>query len=113
MRTWGRPNGSKTWVEVTTDANGYDDLVWITTLCQTLKLNLGESPFHADYGIPAHESIVQQVFPDFYVTLTQQQYASHFASLIISRQSSTTPTYLVNVTTQQGVKINATVPIPI
>lgn len=101
------------WVQVDTDSNGYNDLVWLTTLIQTLKLNLNESPFYATYGIPAQQSVVQQVFPDYYVALTQQAFSQYFASLLISKQSgTTTPTYLVNVTTHQGVKINANVAVP-
>lgn len=113
MRTFGRvydANGKPTWVVVMTDANGFDDFVWITTLIQCLKLNLGESPFYANYGIPAHPSIVQQVFPDFYVAQTQQQFAPYFASLIVAKQSLPTPTYKVNVTTHQGVKVAASIP---
>lgn len=101
MRTWGRDRDGK-WVEVSTDANGFDDAVWITTLIQCLLLNLGESPFYANYGIPAHPSVVTQVFPDFYVARTQQQFASRFASLVIAKQQSATPTYRINVTTHQG-----------
>lgn len=90
MRTWGRINGGVngvggTWVEVTTDANGDNSNVWLTTLCQTLLLNLGESPFWASYGIPAQQSIVTQVFPDFYAARTQSQFAQYFASLTIQR----------------------------
>lgn len=96
---------------VTTDAQGQDDSVWLTTLIQVLKLNLGESPFYANYGIPAKPSVVQQVFPDFYVARVQQQFAQYFASLIVAKQPSTlNPTYLVNVTTHQGVKITASIP---
>ena len=35
MRTYGRnynPDGTYTWVEVSTDANGYNDDVYLTTL---------------------------------------------------------------------------------
>ena len=108
MRTYGRivnPDGSKTWVEVQTDSQGYNDYVWITTLIQCLKLNLGESPFYSNYGIPAHPTIVQQVFPDYYVSATQQQFSPYFANLAISRIPISTPTYRVNITTQQGVKV--------
>jgi hypothetical protein len=97
---------------VAPDTNGNLDLLWVTTLCQTLLLNLGESPFYANYGIPAHPSVVSQVFPDYYIAYTQQQFAQYFASLIISKQPLPTPTYMVNVTTHQGVKLNAQVPIP-
>lgn len=108
MRTYGRVNqvGGQggTWTEVTTDANGHDDAVWITTLIQCLKLNLGESPFYANYGLPAHQAVIQQVFPDYYVALTQKQFAQYFASLIISKLPGRTPTYQVNITTTQGAK---------
>ncbi|MHB8817314.1 MAG: hypothetical protein ACYDAE_29180, partial [Steroidobacteraceae bacterium] len=85
------------------------------TLCQVLKLSLNESPFYADWGIPAHDSVVQQVFPDYYVSLIQQRFAPSFASLIISRNGvdpDGNPLYQVNVTTHQGVKLNASVPVP-
>jgi hypothetical protein len=116
VRTYGRipdGQGGLQWVEVTTDSNGNNDLVWLTTLCQVLLLNLGESPFYAQYGIPAQQSVLQQVFPDYYVALTQQLFAPYFASLLISRTNTNPPTYRVNVTTHQGVKLNASVPIAI
>lgn len=116
MRTYGRiPNaqGQLVWVEVTTDANGNNDFVYLTTLCQVLLLNLGESPFYATYGIPQAQSVLQQLLPDYYVALTQQLFAPYFASLVISRVNTNPPTYQVGVTTHQGVKLNASVPIPI
>jgi hypothetical protein len=116
MRTYGRitnADGSKTWVQVTTDADGYDDMVWVTTLCQVLQLNLNESPFFANYGIPAHESIVTQVFPDYYVAVTQSQFAQYFASLIIAKVPGPDPVYNINIITNKGVKINASIPVPI
>ena len=78
MRTFGRvyalnkdgsrqkpqPPGYPYWQQVSTDANGYNDAVQLTTLCQVLQLNLGESPFYANFGIPAVPTIVQQVQPD-------------------------------------------------
>ncbi len=109
LRTWGRTYdayGVPTWVEVTTDDNGYNDAVWLTTLIQCLKLSIGESPFYANHGIPAQRSIIQQIFPDFYVTQTQAQFAQYFASLIISKvPDRQDPTYQVNVVTHQGSKI--------
>lgn len=117
LRTWGRPflqDGSRgQWTEVTTDpTTGLNDLVYVTTLAQVLLLNLGESPFFANYGIPAHQSVVTQVFPDFYVTYTQQQFAGYFANLIVSKRPLPSPTYNVNVTTHAGQKLNADIPIP-
>lgn len=109
LRTYGRitnPDGGKTWVQVTTDDQGFDDQVYLTTLIQCFKLNLGESPFYADYGIPAHPSVVQQVFPDFYVTRTQQRFAGYFASLTVAKvPGTTTPTYNVNVLFKNGAKM--------
>ena len=113
MRTYGRvyTNGASKWVEVSTDASGANDYVWVTTLIQCLKLNLGESPFYANFGIPAKPSVVQQVFPDFYVSRTQQQFASYFANIVVAKVPSTTPTYNINITTNNGVKIAASIPV--
>lgn len=125
MRTWGRVpvdgygarlgidfilgesplGGSKPfrWVEVPTDENGFNDAVWLTTLIQTLKLNLGESPFFANYGIPAKISVLQQIPPDFYVARTQQQFAQYFSNLQITADNTAAePTYFVSVIFENG-----------
>lgn len=115
MRTYGRVYdefGGYKWVEVDTLPNGNNDRVWLTTLIQCLKLNLGESPFFANYGIPAHPAIIQQIFPDFYVSRTQQQFAPYFASLIITKVPNTEePTYNVNAVLNDGTKINMDIPV--
>jgi hypothetical protein len=114
VRTYGRiffPNHTYQWVEVDTQADGNNDAVYLTTLAQVLLLNLNESPFYANYGIPAHPAVVQQVFPDFYVTRTQQQFSGRFASIIISKDPLPTPTYEVAVTTHSGTKLGLSVPI--
>lgn len=116
MRVYGRvtnPDGSKRWEVVQTAPSGDNSLVYVTALCQVLALNLGESPFYASAGIPAAQSVIQQVYPDYYVTLTQQSYAPFFASLLINRTDDSPPTYSVNVVTVQGVTINADVQIAI
>lgn len=100
------------WVQVSTDAQGFDDYVWAVTLIQTLLLNRGESPFYADRGIPAQQSVVQQVPPDFFVALTQQQFAGFFAALTLAKLGGPDPAYRINLTTQQGVAVNEVVPIP-
>ena len=45
--TWNatniNPNVSYQWKEVTTDANGYNDAVYVTALCQILQLQTGLS----------------------------------------------------------------------
>lgn len=108
MRTYGRVDGQ--WQVVQTDENGNDDLVWITTMIQCLKLNLGESPFFSQYGIPAKQSVIQQVWPDYNVAVTQRQFSGYFASLIIAKQPGRIPTYRINATTKQGAVISATIP---
>jgi hypothetical protein len=123
MRTYGRivPDplypDVKQWVVVETDANGFDDMVWLTTVVQTIRLNLGESPFYANYGIPAHASVMSQIAPDTYLSKIQQQYAPYFLSLIISRQADAvdergilSPYYLVSVITKYGAFLSAQVP---
>lgn len=125
MRVWGRrynvldPN-QWTWVSVETDENGANDLALVTALVQVLKLSLGESPFYGDYGIPGHQSVTTQIFPDYYAALTQQRYAPYFSSLIITRRPDTrtsikeapVPTYDVRVITHQGIHLTASTTIP-
>jgi hypothetical protein len=123
MRTYGRivPNplfpDVKKWVEVDTDVNGFDDMVWLTTLIQVVKLNLGESPFFSNYGIPAHPSVVAQIAPDLYMSRIQQQFSPYFLSLIISKQPNAvdengipSPSYLVSVITTYGASLTAVIP---
>ncbi len=108
MRTWGRTYnelGVPTWVEVSTDANGYNDAVYLTTLIQCLKLNLGESPFFANYGIPAQQSVMTQIFPDFYTYQTQSQFAQYFVSLTVQKVQASTPTYDITAVTHTGAVI--------
>ncbi len=108
MRTYGRlyaEDGTYTWVEVSTDPNGYDDQVWLTTLAQVLQLHLGESPFYANYGIPQYRSVVAQLWPDFYVAQTQQQFAAFFASLQIASVPGVEPQYNITATLHNGAQI--------
>ena len=113
MRNWARitnADGSKSWVEVTTDANGFNDSVYISALAQTLRLNLNESPFFATLGIPQQQTIITQVFPDWYVQEIQDYYSQFFAALSISRVPlSSPPVYQVSILTNAGAIINATV----
>lgn len=122
MRTYGRvqqpfpPSGVQqsqatyfpnyVWVEVSPDANGNQDYIYITALLQCLRLNLGESPFWANFGIPAKVSIQTQVAPDYYVALIQTYFSQFFASLIIAKMpttpNNTTPVYNVNIVRKNG-----------
>jgi hypothetical protein len=120
MRSYGRTQdvltGKKTWQVVMTDVQGFNDSIWLTTLAQVLKLNLGESPFFGDWGIPAHPSVVLQIAPDYYMVLTQQRFASYFASLILTRvldavdaDGRPAPAYQINCLTNYGASIGVRV----
>jgi hypothetical protein len=114
MRTYGRAgqvNGyGGQWVVVTTDAAGFNDSVYLLNLVQVLKLGLGESPVYSNYGIPATQSVIQQIFPDYYLMQTQTQFAPYFASLVITRvPTAPTPTYDINVVTHSGAVISQTI----
>ena len=122
-RIWGRvytvpptPTnpGTYTWQVVTPDANGVADYVYATNLAQVLALELGESPFYANAGIPGQRSVMQQLFPDFYANLTQQNFAQYFAALTIVRQVPTVdsvgPIYNVNVTRHDGSIFQQAIP---
>lgn len=115
MRTYGRTvdeNGHKTWVVVESDqATGSDSWVWVTTLCQALLLNLGESPFYAQYGLPAQQAILQQIQPDYYVSRTQQQFAQRFASLIVAKDPQP-GVYKINAVLLEGTPASVTLQIP-
>ena len=108
MRIYGRlwsglgQTGTYSWQVVETAPNGDNTQVVLTWLCQCLLLNLGESPLASNWGIPAPQSVIQQVAPDVYVNLMQQRFAQYFASLIITRVSASPPKYKINATTLQG-----------
>lgn len=123
MRTWGRvpaegfnavdvsnPN-TYVWIEVSTDANGYNEQVWLTTLSQVLQLGLNESPIFGNYGIPSQQSVVTSIPPDYYVSLTQQQFAQYFISLTLYKNSSTDPSYAINAVPRAAATMMSPVPI--
>ncbi len=115
MRTYGRTTdllGNKTWVQVDTDSAGNDDAVYLTSIAQTLQLNVGESPFFANSGIPQYQSVMTQVFPDYYVTLIQSEYAQYFLSLTIARLPNTAkPEYTIDARTHNGAYLLDPMPI--
>lgn len=110
----GQDTTNYMWVEVDTDEAGNNDAVWLTTLIQVLKLSYGESPVYGNYGIPAHTSVMNQILPDYYATLAQQQFAQYFVSLYLSRRTLTDalmPTYDVSVTANPGSILMNPVPV--
>jgi hypothetical protein len=92
--------------EVTVDV-GY---IWLATLAQTLRLNTNESPFYANYGIAAEQSIQTQIAPTIDITKTQQQFAPYFSSLSISKQPNTVnPTYNITAVFLNGTTIQSVI----
>jgi SH3-like domain-containing protein len=114
VRAWGRITdelGNKTWVEVTTDSNGLNDAVNVTWLAQALKLNLNESPFWGNWGIPQYQTVMTQVYPTYYVMQTQTRFQGLFAALQISQiQGAANPSYNVNATLHNGAQISVEIP---
>ncbi|UIV45752.1 hypothetical protein H6S10_13770 [Escherichia coli] len=114
MRTWGRvtdANGNKKWVAVESDASGDFSYGWLTTLIQTLKLGLGSRRF-TRITASAQQCIVQQIYPDYYVNMVQQQFAGYFASLAISKvDGAENPTYNIDVVFFNGTSYRTQVPV--
>jgi hypothetical protein len=122
MRIYGRTRdtltGEKTWTVVTTDPGSFDDMVYLVNLIQVCKLNLEESPFFADWGIPAYAAVMFQVPPDYYVALTQQRFAQRFMSLSLARfpdavdaSNRPMPHYRFVVVTNWGATLAQNVPM--
>lgn len=109
MRIWGRTTSGQ-WVAVTTDANGFNDYVYIVDLIQNLRLTLGESPMYANNGIPAQQSVLTQVFPDYNTYATQRYFSQFFPSVSIQKVNSPTPTYDINVVRNNGSVFTASIP---
>lgn len=102
MRTYGR-NSQGQWIEVDTLSTGDSSMVWLTTFVQCLKLNLGESPFWGNYGLPSLQSVQSQVAPDVYVAQMQAAFSQYFVSLSVSRQlGSITPIYNITAIMNNG-----------
>ena len=115
MRVWGRvynADGSYTWQAAETDSSGNNDLPASTWFIQCCKLSTNESPFFGDWGLPAQQSLIQQVAPDLSMSIMQQRFSPYFASLLVAKNSGSTPSYNVTIITHQGVKLNASVPLP-
>ena len=108
-RVWGRKtqsDGTRQWQAFETDANGYDDAPNFIWLQNVLLLNLNESPFYADWGIPVQPTLATSVFPDYYTSLTQQRFSAYFPSCVITRVSSDQIAYSVNITTRTGYQVS-------
>ena len=104
MRTYGKTNAGQ-WIEVVETS-----YVWLATLAQTLRLNEKESPFYANYGIPAHDSVMSQIAPTIAINRTQAQYSSYFANLSVTKdEAATQPTYNISAIFQNGTTFQSQV----
>lgn len=84
--------------------------IWLATLAQTLRLSTKESPFYANYGIPAQQSVMTQIAPDISIINTQTQYAPYFASLTVTKQlNAVNPTYNISAVFLNGTTIQTVV----
>jgi hypothetical protein len=84
--------------------------IWLATLAQTLRLNTNESPFYANYGIPAQQSVQTQIAPTIAITNTQQQFSPYFKSLSIFKQPNTVnPIYNIRAVFLDGTIIQSVV----
>ncbi|HSY77377.1 MAG TPA: hypothetical protein VK890_10995 [Bacteroidia bacterium] len=123
MRVYGRivPDilypYKKKWVQINTDANGFNDMVYLTNMIQVIRLNLHESPFFSNWGIPAHVSVMTQIAPDYYMNLIQQRFAKYFTLLTITNlpnrfdsDGRPAPAYQYFVVTQYGAVLTGVIP---
>lgn len=101
MRTYGR-DANNQWQQVDNE-----DAIYATTLAQNLYLETNESPFYAAHGIPSQKSILTQIYPDYHVVKTQDQFSQYFASLQVSRGEpiNNNPKYVVDIITKQGIPL--------
>ena len=108
-RVWGRrtaDDGTRSWEAFETDAEGYNDAPYFIWLQNVLLLNLNESPFYSDWGIPVQQTLATSVFPDYYTSQTQQRFSQYFPSCVIARVSSSAVSYSVNITTSRGIQVS-------
>ncbi len=103
-------NGKQTWVKVSADDQGFSDYVYITAFLQCVKLNLAESPFWANFGLPAHASIAQQLPPDFNMNFIAQFFRQFFASVIVTRAP---PSYVKDTPFQNTGPYSKVLPGPV
>jgi hypothetical protein len=113
MITFGR-DASGLWREVDTDANGFDDDCYLTTVAQVLQSQLGESPFFAQYGLPARQSVTSRTHPDYFINRVREQFANMFTSLSIVKTVDLTnnePTYYIDALKLNGSAASETIMI--
>jgi hypothetical protein len=80
----------------------------VTIVKHELQLRVGESPFFADAGIPAEDSIITQQEPDYFVNQVKARYQSKFNRFDISKISGNPLVYNIALTTKNNQTVNLT-----
>lgn len=102
MRVWTRVMGSdgkRTWQPVDNDQG---NIAWLQN---ALLLQLGESPFWTDWGLPVSKTLVSQIWPDYYLNMTQQRFRDVFPTLQVTRQrvdGQSDPVYSIRAILSDG-----------
>ncbi|UMM63143.1 hypothetical protein [Aristophania vespae] len=85
MRVWTRQfqsDGTRKWVAVT------GNQAIIAWLQNNLLLQLGESPFYADKGLPVTQSLISRIWPDYYLNQLQEFFRDYVSTIQITRDTS-------------------------
>ena len=104
MITFGRDENGN-WQEVTTDANGFNDDVYLTTLAQVLQSDINESWLFPEFGIPARASVIGNTHPDYFVERIRAYFMQFFPSINIARDTdiqTNNPIYYIDVLKNDG-----------
>ncbi|QCE32947.1 hypothetical protein FAI41_04685 [Acetobacteraceae bacterium] len=94
-RIWartGKPdqNGKRQWISV---SNNTAILTWLQ---QAVLLQLGESPFWVDWGLPVIGALTQGIYPDLYIQKTKERFQPYFLNININRTVPDTPEDQIN-----------------
>jgi hypothetical protein len=110
MQTFGRDSNGQ-WFEVTTDAAGFNDDVYLTTLAQVLQSDINESWLFPELGIPARQSVIGRTHPDYFVDRVRAYFSRFFANISITLTTDTdgNPLYYVGVLKNDGSDYKATI----
>lgn len=111
MQTFGR-DADGLWFEVTTDENGYNDDVYLTTLAQVLQSDINESWFYPKLGIPGRQSAIGRTHPDYFVGRVKNYFAQYFDNINVVQtieEDTQNPVYYVDVIKNDGSIYKATI----
>ncbi|KMQ89824.1 hypothetical protein RF55_10509 [Lasius niger] len=89
-RVWARTgqpdqDGKRKWISVS------DNTAILTWLQQAVLLQLGESPFWVDWGLPVIGFLSQGIYPDLYMQKTKERFQPYFLNVNINRNIPDNP----------------------